>query len=121
MESKKGRPSTIDEYISKCPENVQPILSEIRSVINESAPDALEKISYQMPSFYLKGTLVWFGAHKNHIGFYPMGSGIEAFKEELSAYKYSKGAVQFPLDEPIPFDLIRRIVKFRVAENLKKG
>jgi uncharacterized protein YdhG (YjbR/CyaY superfamily) len=120
MEEKKAHLTTIDEYISQCPEDVQPILVKIRAVIKESAPDAVEKISYRMPAFYLKGTLVWFAAFTHHIGFYPTGAGIEAFKEELSAYKFSKGAVQFPLDQPIPYELIRRIVKYRVAENLKK-
>jgi uncharacterized protein YdhG (YjbR/CyaY superfamily) len=89
-------------------------------VIRESAPEALERISYQMPGYYLNGNLVWFGVHKHHIGFYPTPSGIDAFKGELSAYKCAKGSVQFPLDEPMPYDLISRIVKFRVAENLRK-
>jgi uncharacterized protein YdhG (YjbR/CyaY superfamily) len=120
MEGKKAHPTTIDEYIAQFPEDVQQILVKIRAVIKESAPEAVEKISYQMPAFYLNGNLVWFGAHQRHIGFYPTGSGIEAFKEELSAYKWSKGAVQFPLDKPMPYELISRIVKYRVAENLKK-
>jgi uncharacterized protein YdhG (YjbR/CyaY superfamily) len=120
MEGKKDQPSTIDEYIAQFPRDVQQILFKIRAVIRESAPEAVEKISYQMPAFYLKGNLVYFGVHKHHIGFYPTGSGVEAFKEELSAYKGSKGAVQFPFDEPIPYELISKIVKFRVAENLKK-
>ena len=120
MEGKKDRPTRIDEYISQFPEDVQLILEEIRAVIKESAPQAVEKISYQMPGFYLNGYLVWFGVHKHHIGLYPTGSGIEAFKEELSAYKKAKGSVQFPLDKPIPYELISKIVKFRVAENLKK-
>jgi uncharacterized protein YdhG (YjbR/CyaY superfamily) len=120
MEGKKG-PTTIDEYIAQVPEDVQPVLNKIRAVIKESAPGATERISYQMPAFYLNGNLVYFGAHPHHIGFYPTGSGIEAFKEELSGYKWSKGAVQFPLDQPIPYDLISRITRFRVAENLKKA
>jgi len=120
MEGKTGHPTTIDEYISQCPKDVQPMLLKIRAVIKDSAPGAVERISYQMPAFYLNGSLVWFGAHPHHIGFYPTGSGIEAFKAEISAYKWSKGAVQFPLDEPIPYELISKIVKFRVAENLKK-
>ncbi len=120
MEEEKGQPTTIDEYISRCPEDVQPILFKIKAVIKESAPGVVERISYQMPGFYLNGMLVWFGVHKQHIGFYPTGSGIEAFKEELSGYKSSKGAVQFPLDKPMPYELISKIVKFRVAENLKK-
>jgi uncharacterized protein YdhG (YjbR/CyaY superfamily) len=120
MEGKMVQPTTIDEYIAQFSQEVQQILTRIRAVIKESAPQAVEKISYQMPGFYLKGSLVWFGVHKNHIGFYPTGSGIEAFKEKLSAYKMSKGAVQFPLDKPIPYDLIREMVRFKVAENLKK-
>lgn len=120
MEGKKLQPATIDEYISQCPKEVQPTLRKIRAAIKESAPGAVERISYQMPGFYLNGMLVWFAAHRTHIGFYPKGSGIEAFKDELSAYKGAKGSVQFPLDERMPYDLIRRIVKFRVAENLKK-
>jgi uncharacterized protein YdhG (YjbR/CyaY superfamily) len=121
MEEKKDQPTTIDDYIAQFPQDVQQILNRLRSVIQESAPQAVERISYQMPAFYLKGNLVYFGVHKHHIGFYPTGSGVEAFKEELSAYKGSKGAVQFPFDKPIPYDLISRIVKFRVAENLKKS
>jgi uncharacterized protein YdhG (YjbR/CyaY superfamily) len=121
MEGKKANPTTIDEYIALCPKDVQPILARVRAVIKESAPQAEEKISYAMPGFYLNGNLVWFGAHQNHIGFYPKPSGIEAFKEELSVYKQSKGAIQFPLDKPMPYELIIKIVKFRVAENLKKS
>jgi len=120
LETGKSHPTTIDEYIAQFPEDVQHILIKVRGVIRESAPGAIEKISYQMPAFYLKGMLVWFAGYKHHIGFYPKGSGIEAFKEELSGYKWAKGSVQFPMDEPIPFELISRIVKFRVAENLKK-
>ena len=120
MEGKEGQPTTIDEYIARCPEAVQPVLVKIRAVIREAAPDATEKMSYQMPGFYLKGQLVWFAAHRNHIGFYPTGSGIAAFKEELAPYKSAKGSVQFPLDKPVPYELIGKIVKFKVAENLKK-
>ncbi len=113
-------PASIDEYISKFPPETQEILSEIRKVIKEAAPEATEKISYQMPTFYLYGNLVHFAAYKGHIGFYPAPSGIEAFKEELSVYKGAKGSVQFPLDKPMPYTLISRIVKFRVIENVKK-
>jgi uncharacterized protein YdhG (YjbR/CyaY superfamily) len=120
MDTKKGQPATIDEYIARYPEDVQQVLVKIRAVIKEAAPEAVEKISYQMPGFYLNGSLVWFGVHTHHIGFYPTGSGIEAFKDELAGYKVSKGAVQFPLDAPMPYELIARIVKFKVAENLKK-
>ena len=116
----KNAPKTIDEYISRYPQDIAQILTQIRAVIRESAPGATEKISYQMPTFYLNGNLVHFAAFEHHIGFYPTPSGIEAFKDEISRYKWSKGAVQFPLDEPMPFDLIRRITVFRVAENSKK-
>ena len=107
---------TIDAYISSYDEVVQPILKELRRVIKEEAPDATEKISYQMPTFYLNGNLVHFAVQKNHIGFYPAPSGVAAFKEELTEYKTSKGAIQFPLTKPIPYELVRRIVRFRVEE-----
>ncbi len=112
--------STVDEYIQQFPEDVQRTLQTLRAVIKESAPQAVEKISYQMPAYYQNGYLVYFGAHSSHIGFYPTGEGIEAFKEEIKAYKSSKGAVQFPLDQPMPFDLIRRIVKHRLEVNSQK-
>jgi len=99
---------------------VQPILQEIRAVIREAAPEATEKISYQMPTFYLNGNLVHFAAYQRHIGFYPTPSGTEQFEQELSAYKRAKGSVQFPLDQPMPYDLIRRMVQFRTAENARK-
>ena len=111
---------TIDEYIKMFPADIQIILEQIRQIIRKAAPEAEEVISYQMPAFKQNGILVYFAAHKNHIGFYPTSSGIEAFKKELSCYKGSKGAVQFPLDEPIPFDLVEKIVTFRVKENLAK-
>ena len=120
MEKNGNAPKTIDEYIARYPHDVAQILTQIRSVIKESAPGAVEKISYQMPTFYLNGNLVHFAAFTNHIGFYPTPSGIEAFKDEIARYKWSKGAVQFPIDQPMPYDLIRRIVQFRVAENTKK-
>lgn len=111
---------TIDEYISQFPPDVQEILQTVRTVIKEIVPEAQEKISYQMPTFVLHGNLVHFAAFKNHIGFYPAPSGIESFKEQLSRYKSGKGSVQFPLDKPIPYDLIREIVKYRVTENNAK-
>lgn len=113
METKKG-PVTIDEYIATSPEAVRPLLAEIRRVIREAAPQAVEKISYQMPTYFWKKNLVHFAAFSKHIGFYPTPSGVEEFAEELKGYKTSKGAVQFPLDQPVPYDLIRRIVEFRV-------
>ncbi len=121
MKANQPEPQTIDEYIAGFPQDVQEKLEQVRRTIREAAPDAQEKISYKMPTFTLKGNLVYFAAFKNHIGFYPIPSGIEEFKEELSAYEQGKGSVQFPLDKPIPFDLISRIVKFRVKENLAKA
>ncbi len=120
MPSTKNQFKTIDEYISTFPENVQKILENLRDVIKKAAPQAEETINYQIPTFRLNGNLVHFAAYKNHIGFYPTPSGIEHFKDELSAYEVAKGSVKFPLNKPIPYDLIRNIVEFRVKENLKK-
>ena len=121
MEENKITSKSIDEYILKFPPEIQEILKTLRKVIKESAPDAEEKISYQMPTFVLHGNLVHFAAYKNHIGFYPTPSGIDAFKDELSEYKGAKGSVQFPIEKPLPYELISKIVKFRVAENIKKA
>jgi uncharacterized protein YdhG (YjbR/CyaY superfamily) len=112
----KTKSSTIDEYLALFPEAVRTTLEELRRVIHYAAPEAREVISYGMPAFKLKTVLVYFAAYPRHIGFYPTASGIEAFKPELSGYEFSKGAIRFPLDQPLPFDLITRIVKFRVAE-----
>ena len=109
--------TSVDEYIAAFPEDIQALLEAVRATIRAAAPDAEERISYQMPAFALEGNLVYFAALKHHIGFYPTSSGIAAFERELSRYKSSKGAVQFPLDEPLPLELISRIVRFRVAEN----
>ena len=109
-----------DEYISFHPENVRVQLEKLRQTIRKAAPKAEEVISYQMPAYKLQGMLVYFAAYKNHIGFYPTGSGIFAFKKELSIYECSKGTVRFPLDKPLPLGLIGKIVKFRVKENLEK-
>ena len=117
---RKGQFKTVDGYIKTFPKDVQSILQRMRRTISEAAPEAVEAISYQIPTFKLNGNLVWFAAFKKHIGFYPTMSGIEAFKKELSPYKRAKGSVQFPLDKPIPYDLVKRIVMFRVKENLKK-
>ena len=121
MEENKVTSKSIDEYIFRFSLDVQGILEMLRKVIKESAPDAEEKISYQMPTFVLHGNLVHFAAYKNHIGFYPTPSGIDAFKDELSEFKGAKGSVQFPIEKPIPYELISKIVKFRVAENIKKS
>lgn len=111
---------TIDEYIDTFPEDVQKILNELRQTIREIAPEAEETINYQIPTFTLNGNLVHFAAFPNHIGFYPTPSGMEAFKKELSGYKSAKGSVQFPIHEPLPLPLIRRIVEYRVKENLER-
>jgi uncharacterized protein YdhG (YjbR/CyaY superfamily) len=121
MAAQKVAPSTIDEYIAQSPRKVQPVLRKLRVVIKEAAPEATERISYAMPGFHLNGMLVWFAPHDDYIGFYPTGEGIEAFKKELAAYKGTKGSAHFPLDEPMPYELIRKIVKYRVAQNLKKS
>ncbi|MBN2149579.1 MAG: DUF1801 domain-containing protein [Anaerolineales bacterium] len=113
--------STFDEYIAIFPPQVQERLQALRAVIRAAAPQAVEKISYQMPTYYLNGNLVHFAAHARHIGFYPAPTGVAAFKEQLAVYKNSKGAVQFPLDQPLPLELVRRIVEYRVEENLTKG
>ena len=111
---------TIDEYINTFPNDIRDILQKMRKTIKEAAPQATEAISYQMPAFKLNGALVFFAAHKNHIGFYPTPSGIEAFKKELSPYVMTKGAIQFPLDKPMPYDLVAKITRFRAKENLEK-
>jgi uncharacterized protein YdhG (YjbR/CyaY superfamily) len=111
---------TIDRYIASYPSDVQEKLSTIRHTVKEVAPQASEKLSYGMPYFSLNGRLVYFAAFKNHIGFYPMASGVANFKKELSSYHTSKGTIQFPLDKPLPLPLIRKIVEFRVQENLSK-
>ncbi len=114
----KGKPKTktIDEYISAQPKNVQHTLQQLRTAIREAAPCAEEIISYQMPAFRQKDVLVWFAAFKDHIGFFPKASGIEAFQKELACFETSKGTVRFPLDKPIPLDLVQRIVKYRIKE-----
>lgn len=118
----KGREKfrTVDEYINTFPPDVRAKLTEMRTAIRNAAPDAVEKISYNMPAFAQNGILVYYAAFKKHIGFYPTASGIAAFLNELSAYKASKGAVQFPLEKPLPLDLVDRMVRFKVRENLKK-
>lgn len=110
----------IDQYIARFPAATQALLEEMRAAIRAAAPLAEECISYQMPAFRQKGMLVYFAANKGHIGFYPTGSGIEAFQGEFGNLKWSKGAVQFPLDAPLPLDLVARIVRFRVDENERK-
>jgi uncharacterized protein YdhG (YjbR/CyaY superfamily) len=120
MATSRRQFKTMDEYINTFPEDVRRILSELRKTIREAAPGAEETINYQIPTFTLNGNLVHFAAFSNHIGFYPTPSGIEAFKQELSGYKIAKGSVQFPIHEPLPLPLIRRIVEHRVNENLER-
>lgn len=120
MALKKKDPKTIDEYIGYFPDDVREILVKIRETIKTAAPDSEELIRYQIPTFYQNGNLVHFAGYKNHIGFYPTPSGIEAFSEELSGYEYKKGSVKFKLNEPIPYELIKEITLFRVDQNNSK-
>lgn len=120
MDAKKARYTSVDEYIAQCPEEVRPILEKIRATIKKAAPKAEERISYQMPGYFLNGQLVWFSARPHHIGFYPTPAGIDAFQKEFARYRTTKGAAQFPLDEPIPYALITKVVRYRVKANAKK-
>ena len=119
MTANQTEPKNIDDYITGFPREVQTILKRVRTTIKKASPAAEETITYRMPTYVLKGNLVHFAAFRKHIGFYPTPSGIERFKKELSVYKGAKGSVQFPLDKPIPYDLIGKIVRFRAAENLR--
>src|SRR5689334_21001914 len=121
MKTKPTAPRNINEYIAAFPPDIQKILKKIRLTISQAAPEAEEAMSYQMPTFDLKGNLVHFAAFKNHIGLYPTPSGTEAFKHEISIYQGAKGSIKFPIDKPLPMELIKEIVKFRVAENLEKA
>ena len=120
MAAEKKSAQTIDEYISGYPPEIRARLEAIRAAIREIAPEAEEAVKYGLPTFVLHGNLVHFGAFKHHIGFYPAPSGLEAFKDQLVQYKGSKGAVQFPLDQPLPLDLVREITAFRLRENQAK-
>ena len=120
MKATDSKFKTVDEYIAAFPKPTQDILQELRNKISDSAPEAQELISYNMPAFKLGGILVYYAAYKNHIGFYPTPSAIEAFKKELATYEQAKGSVQFPIDKPLPLSLISKIVKYRVRENLEK-
>ncbi len=115
-----NKPKNIDEYIAGFPQSTQEILEQIRLTIRNAAPQAVEVISYGMPAFKLNGILVWFAAYSKHIGFYPKASVIEVFRKDISAFKSAKGSIQFPLNEPMPLELITEIVKYRVAENMQK-
>ena len=121
MKKDKPAPQNIDEYIDGFPKDVQKHLQQLRATIKKAAPKSEEKIAYGIPTFTLNGNLVHFGGYKTHIGFYPAPSGLEAFKKELGPYLTGKGTAQFPLDKPLPLDLITQIVKFRVMKNLEKA
>jgi uncharacterized protein YdhG (YjbR/CyaY superfamily) len=121
MRYKQTPPKNIDEYIADFPKDVQQKLKNIRKTIRKAAPDAEEAIKYQIPTFVLNGNLIHFGAYKNHIALYPTPGAIEAFKKELVGYEGGKGTIQFPFDEPIPYNLITKIVKFRVKQSLEKA
>ena len=121
MKTPPAKFTTVDEYFAAFPAEAKSLLKQMRKIIREAAPQAEELISYNMPAFKQGGALVYYAAYKNHIGFYPTPGAIEAFKDELSVYKGAKGSVQFPLDKPLPLELISRIVKFRVETNLKKA
>ena len=118
---KNTQAETIDQYIASFPKDIQKMLEEIRATIRKAAPNAQEAIKYAIPTFIQNGNLVHFAAFKNHIGFYPAPRALEEFKKELSAYEGSKGAVKFPLDSPVPLPLIRKIVKYRVRQNLESA
>jgi uncharacterized protein YdhG (YjbR/CyaY superfamily) len=120
MRTEQSSNSSVDAYILLFPEPVQMKLNELRTLIIQTVPEVQEKISYQMPCYFLKGSLIYFAGYARHIGLYPGPSAIERFKTELTNYKTSKGTIQFPINEPLPFDLIKRIVELKVEENLKK-
>lgn len=121
MEHQKDGFRSIDEYIASFPEDIQALLEAVRATIKAAAPDAEERISYQMPTFAQNGNLVYFAALKKHIGLYPTSRGIAAFQDELSRYEGSKGAVKFPINQPLPLELISKIVQWRVNENLNNA
>jgi uncharacterized protein YdhG (YjbR/CyaY superfamily) len=116
----KTPPKNIDEYIGRFPENIQEKLQKIRITIRTAAPDAIESISYQMPAFKRSGILVYFAAFSNHISFFPTSNGVRKFQKELKDFETSKGTIKFPLDKPIPYELISKITIFRVKENTEK-
>ena len=121
MDVPQAAPKTIDEYIAGFPDEIQERLNRVRMTIRNAAPEAKETIKYQMPTFTLKGNLISFAAYKKHIALYPAPEGDEQFNLELSAYKAEKSTVRFPLDQPIPYDLISRIVKYRIEDNMRRA
>ncbi|MFC4232861.1 iron chaperone [Parasediminibacterium paludis] len=120
MQTDKPKPTDIDSYIADFPEATQALLQQIRATIQAAAPNAIEIISYAIPTFVYHGNLVHFAGYKQHIGFYPGAAGIAAFRDEISQYKWAKGSVQFPLNEPLPLDLVTRIVHYKLAQNVAK-
>lgn len=116
---KRAPPTSVQQYIDGFPPEVRTLLEQLRDAIRAAAPEATERISYHMPTFYLNGNLVHFAAYANHIGFYPTSSGVSAFAERLGDFVTSKGTIQFPLDQPLPLELVREIVEFRVEENMR--
>ena len=121
MEKSKMTINSVDEYILRFPKEIQGTVRKLRIAIKESAPNALEKISYNMPAYYQEGNIIYFSVFSKHIGFYPLPSGVKKFEKELSKYKQGKGSIQFPINQPMPYKLIQEIVKFRVKENLAKA
>ena len=121
MKAMNTKYETIDQYIANFPADLQAVLQEIRATIKKAAPEATEKISYGIPTFFLKGNLVHFAGYKTHFGFYPGSGAVNQFKQEFSAYEQSKGTVRFPVDKPVPLNLIRRVTEVRVRENLEKA
>lgn len=121
MKAATSNIENVDDYIAGFPKETQLLLQKLRAAIKIGAPDAEEMISYQMPAYKFHGMLVYFGGYKNHIGFYPTGSGIDIFKEEIKDFKFSKGTIQFPLDKPLPLELVTKIVVFRVMQDLEKA
>jgi uncharacterized protein YdhG (YjbR/CyaY superfamily) len=120
IDTRSTAPANIDEYIARFPAEIQEILEKVRAAIKAAAPEATEKISYQMPTFYLNGNLVHFAAFTKHIGLYPTPSGVEEFQDALAPYVKAKGSIQFPLGKPIPYDLISQIAAYRAQENSVK-
>lgn len=121
MDINKPTIKSTDEYIGQFSPEIQELLTKVRHVIKEAVPEATEKISYQMPTFYLYENLVHFAVNKHHIGLYPTPSGVEGFKDRLTIYKTSKAAIQFPIDQPLPYELISEIAKYRASESRAKA
>ncbi len=121
MKKAAKKHATVDEYIASCPGSARDRLERIREIVRELVPEAEERISYAMPAFFLNGNLVYFAAFARHIGFFPGADGVAAFEGELDGFKHAKGSIQFPLDRPLPEGLIKKIVKYKLRENARKG